>query len=669
MTVALPEPRRNGAAHRGAAGAEAGTAALPQSTGPGGAIPSLAQLREALRGPESPLPAPRTADEAAARVRDRTASGDLSGALRVARVFAALPGTDEARRELLRARLAAHRAANDDGSARALARELVTSIDRAGSPLQARASAEVFAEHLRPAPDGSDEERQAPSASGARGRRRAEQTAIPEGLLAIVRCVELPRPSHLSRISDPSGISHPSRAAESRQELTRLQEALQALPAHTQDLVDTPGPLLGVRLGQCLEAAGREDDALRLCRDVLDEVAHLQAREGGFVDAARVVMTAHAVLARVLASRDPIAAVGHSLTALDGMHEVEDLSLRVRLITDLLRALVMSDLQDQASFAAGRLASFARTLPSAEQKVEPLLAVGAQRVAARRYDAAEVVLGEARRASTEAGDRRGRLEATRLLARSHHEQGHGREALAHLRRTAADARWVADDLLTPTLERPLYVRTELDAEALALRHALDLATPVEAAAAARAIVRRVRIEDRAGTMPAPLLWDHGVDARIGALIAEGIRLAEATTGPTFTGPTPTGPTPAGQAPTAPTRTGPTPTGPTDAWAASAAASAPVDPSGVERYEQLFREAGRALEQVPHGHEDRARYWGAYLEDRHAHMLAARGEFAAATSAGRQALRAWQQLGRDEEAAGLDEQIRIWRTTDDRRGTA
>ena len=54
--------------------------------------------------------------------------------------------------------------------------------------------------------------------------------------------------------------------------------------------------------------------------------------------------------------------------------------------------------------------------------------------------------------------------------------------------------------------------------------------------------------------------------------------------------------------------------------------------------------------MPEGHDARARYWAAYLDDRHADLLARRGETAAARRAARRARSAYEALGRDEDAA-------------------
>ena len=68
------------------------------------------------------------------------------------------------------------------------------------------------------------------------------------------------------------------------------------------------------------------------------------------------------------------------------------------------------------------------------------------------------------------------------------------------------------------------------------------------------------------------------------------------------------------------------------------------------YEASRREVLEAIGRMPEGHDARARYWAAYLDDRHADLLARRGETAAARRAARRARSAYEALGRDEDAA-------------------
>ena len=107
-------------------------------------------------------------------------------------------------------------------------------------------------------------------------------------------------------------------------------------------------------------------------------------------------------------------------------------------------------------------------------------------------------------------------------------------------------------------------------------------------------------------LPAELLWDHRVDARVGLFIATGDALAHGVAG-----------------------------------------------IGEQDCERLRREAMQAIDEMPPGHDARARYWATYLDDRHAHLLAARGEQIPARRAARRAREGWAQLGRDEDVARID----------------
>ena len=56
------------------------------------------------------------------------------------------------------------------------------------------------------------------------------------------------------------------------------------------------------------------------------------------------------------------------------------------------------------------------------------------------------------------------------------------------------------------------------------------------------------------------------------------------------------------------------------------------------------------------HDGRARYWAAYLDDRHAEMLAACGQEARALRAARRARDGWEHLGSAEDVARLEQLI-------------
>ncbi|MGO2586512.1 MAG: hypothetical protein ACTH9F_14320, partial [Brachybacterium tyrofermentans] len=61
-----------------------------------------------------------------------------------------------------------------------------------------------------------------------------------------------------------------------------------------------------------------------------------------------------------------------------------------------------------------------------------------------------------------------------------------------------------------------------------------------------------------------------------------------------------------------------------------------------------REALQIVDEAPAGHDARARYWAAYIDDRHAQMLADRGKRTAALRAARRARDGWEHLGRADD---------------------
>src|SRR5699024_2097524 len=193
-------------------------------------------------------------------------------------------------------------------------------------------------------------------------------------------------------------------------------------------------------------------------------------------------------------------------TALEAMPEIEDPPLRIGLITALLQALMAVGATAHATFTAGRLLSLQRTLGREELRIAPLLAVTAQRLQAERLDAAWVPLEQARALAREHRDHRSLLEAARLAASLHERAGDHAASLGELQRLAAAARWLVDDLDTPREERSERLRTELSANALAMRRALDLGRPGAVHVAAREIERRTR-PDSGWDLPPELLWD------------------------------------------------------------------------------------------------------------------------------------------------------------------
>ncbi|MFC0675875.1 hypothetical protein, partial [Brachybacterium hainanense] len=425
------------------------------------------------------------------------------------------------------------------------------------------------------------------------GRRRGVGPEVGEDMRRVVRCLDVV----------PMG-----EAADASREALRLRRGLEALPRVADRLLGDPRSAemtLRMRLAQALEGAGDRAGAMRQALDVLELADDLALDGAEALDPQRAATAAHAVLARTLVDREPLAASHHALEALRSLREVDDPVLRIGLVTSLLRALMRAELADHASFVSGRLAALQRGVRRDALRVQPLLAVATQRVVAQRFEAALVPLGEVRRIARAMRDRRADLEAARLLARVHQLTGQGEEALVELRRLAFHAGSLADDLETGGADRARFVQEEMKAHALVLRHALDLGERSAADAAAAGIERRTRPGAAPEGIPAALLWDYRVDARVGRVIAAGVGLAR---------------------------------GDED-----------VTP---ESYEERRREAIRAIGEVPEGHEERARYWAAYLDDRHAAMLASEGRRIAALRAARRALAGWEHLGRAEDAARI-----------------
>lgn len=566
--------------------------------GAGTQVPTPQRLREALRAPETPLPFPASTAAAAQRMRDLIHAEQYGQARYILRTFQRRPATHSETLSLLRAAaLLAMRTDDPQGAGEVFA-AIVETLVLAGHPVQARAVAQVLGSRMdaRSQARSSRATASAAPSSPHAGRRRGSDPQLSAALLAVVEAMEVPL--------DPHG--------DARADMVRARRALEALPEVRELLAEDVEPQLTMRLAWTCEAAGQLDEAMRRALDVLDLVSAREAEGTECLDTERAATSARALLARALRERAPLEAVEHALGALESLKEVEDPPLRVGLATDLLRALMAARLEDYASFTAGRLISLQRALRRDAHRIAPLLAVGAQRVAARRFDAAMPALTEAQRLAWEARDRSASLETARLLAQIHQENGDLAAALPQLRRVAADAGWIADDLLTSAAERTRRIRDELNANALVLRFALELEERRIADGAARAIIRRTRPGEMRIQLSPALLWDHEVDARVGRLLAAGIGLARHEEDVT-----------------------------------------------LEDYDRCRREAQAAIDEVPDGHEARAQYWGAYLQDRHARMLAARGDEKRAVRAGRRARSAWEAIGLDEEAVQMDTDLERW----------
>lgn len=593
-----------------------GASSLPETGGRDDQVglPDPEELRVALRPPELPLPAPRTPLELAQRVSDLTHAERYREAVALAAMplpeggsvvgHAPVPAPVAADLAVLAsARLAALARVGTDEEVAAAAGDLLRAQRRAGYAAQAAATAQVLLERgvLREPADGGS----GVDASRA-GRRRAAAVTVTPELLAVVRELDVPhrraRGAADPAPAGPDPADPAATATDPRRWIRVLRAALDALPAARADLLGAPEPLLRLRLAQALEAAGLTDSATTAALDaleLLEEVdADPEAEASRRADPHRVRIAAHAVLARTLRASHPLAAVRHALDALGVMRRVEDAPLRVGLVTDLLEALTAAGLERDASFAAGRLASLQRSLRRDELRTGPLLAVAGQRIRVGRADEAREALEEVRRIARDHRDRSTDLEAARLLATLYEREGDLRGSLLQLRRVAADARWLSDDLATPAPRRGPFLRIELEALALVLRRAMDLGETPTARAAARAIERRTRPDGGRLLLPSALLWDHRVDARVGELVA--------------------------------------------------VAAAEPD---AEELPRLLDGAREVIGLAPGGHEERALYWRAYLDEQHALLLERRGEREAALAAALQAQAQWRN--QDAEADDLE----------------
>jgi len=588
-----------------------GASSLPETGGRDDQVglPDPEELRVALRPPELPLPAPRTPLELAQRVSDLTHAERYREAVALAATplpdgGSSSPAADHA--VLASARLAALARVGTDEEVAAAVGDLLRAQRRAGYAAQAAATAQVLLERgvLREPADGGARSGGSLSDGSRAGRRRAAPATVTPELLAVVRELDVPHRRARGAVGPASAdLAGPAATAtDPRRRIRVLRAALDALPAARADLLGAPEPLLRLRLAQALEAAGLTDSATTAALDaleLLEEVdADPEAEASRRADPHRVRIAAHAVLARTLRASHPLAAVRHALDALGVMRRVEDAPLRVGLVTDLLEALTAAGLERDASFAAGRLASLQRSLRRDELRTGPLLAVAGQRIRVGRADEAREALEEVRRIAREHRDRSTDLEAARLLATLYEREGDLRGSLLQLRRVAADARWLSDDLATPAPRRGPFLRIELEALALVLRRAMDLGETPTARAAARAIERRTRPDGGRLLLPSALLWDHRVDARVGELVA--------------------------------------------------VAAAEPD---AEELPELLDGAREVIGLAPGGHEERALYWRAYLDEQHALLLERRGEREAALAAALQAQAQWRN--QDAEADDLE----------------
>lgn len=565
-------------------------------------IPSLSELRTALRPPNLPLPAPQSVREAAHRISDLVHAERFAEARSIAANFRTHDASPEDRMALLRAEVSAHAASGQQEDWARAATALIDHLHSAGYPVQAQATAQVLLTGFRSSLAERRRERSSlagvGSSSGdehspATGRRRVKAHDAPPAMLAVVRA-----------LSDvPLGTQ-----VDPRREASRMQGALRALDQVEDQVLGDARTVITLRLAQALEGAGQHADATSRALDVLDMLS-AGAFTGTDTDPDRAATSAHAVLARSLATTQPLEAANHALTALMMLRDVDDPPLRIGIITELLQIFTRENLHDHGLFTAGRLASLQRTLARDAHRVRPLLAVAAQRVAVQRYEAAQIALAEVRQIADQSRDRRASFEAGRLNARILDETGQDEQGLAELRRVAADARWIADDLETSGEERAYFIGHELNAQGLVMRRALDLGRRREVLAAAAAIERRTRPGEGRPVLPAHQLWDARVDAMLARVIATGMAVAEGD-----------------------------------------------DDATPAQYAAFRRAALEAIGQVPAGHDARAHFWSAYLEDRHAMVMQAQGDVRKARRAAQHARDAWEALGESAHVERLEQML-------------
>lgn len=586
-----------------------GASSLPESEERSelGELPDLRDLRAALRPPDLPLPYPGDVLAAACRVSDLIHAERYGDARRLAEAFRDRPADPAHRLTLLGAALRGAVLMADGEQIDRDTTDMVTLLTRSGhrelagaliavlldrGPLQGRA-APADPPAVDPAGPAGPAGTAGPDASVRRGRRRGRQVPPRPEMLALARGLSLTGPGEVRGAEiDP------------RRTVARLRAALDAVPVVREQLPGDPETQLRVALAQALELAGERAAATTQALDALERLEQTDADAGGALpDPLRLATAARTVLARTLGTERPLHAARHALDALAALHEVDDPPLRVGLITHLLQAFMAAGAIDHASLTAGRLASLQRTVQREALRTGPLLAVAAQRVQAERYDAAWVPLERARRIARDHRDHRSCLEAARLAASIHERTGDHPAALHELGLLAAQARWLADDLATARPERAQLVSTELKARALVLRRALDLGRTAMVHEAAAAIEHRARPEGGRPLLPPELLWDHRVDARVARFIAAGEASGRQEEGAT-----------------------------------------------LADCDRRRREALQIVDEAPAGHDARARYWAAYIDDRHAQMLADRGKRTAALRAARRARDGWEHLGRADDVA-------------------
>ncbi|MCS6711588.1 hypothetical protein JSY14_05940 [Brachybacterium sp. EF45031] len=627
MSESSPDAK-NGAV---AGGGSPTASSLPWVPATGAAL-AEEDLRLALRPAQLPLPFPRGPLGVAQRLRDLLGAGRPERALAMLHRTAQVQGTPAEEVALWSARGLVLDAADRPERAVEARAALLRAWQELGAADLAAALGGVYLDGLTAAPqsEGRDPStdrggwrgRAETDAASARGRRRG-QVAISEDLRILAR--GLVEPFIRERLGPPV-------------EAVRLEAALAALDRlRAGAAAAVPGvseAVLRARSAQVLLALGRDADAARQALDALEVLEQeVDAAEAdGHPEtlaptlAVRPALAARAVLARALLHDQPLAAAEQAVRALTAMGDVDNPTVRVALIDDLVTALMAAGRVSQATYAAGRLASLQRTLPREQDRTGALLTVAAQRLSVGRIEAADGALREVQRILREHPDRRTALTSARLTASARQQQRRPAEAAAAHREAARQARRLVDDLSTPVAERPGLFRLELGEESMALRQALDAQEWGRAERSAALILRRADPATGPGLLEAGQVWEHRVDAEVGAMLAAGLHAAGL-----------------------------------HAEGLHAAADDAGGPADLEREPRLTARgeygrrrlaALRLIDAVPAGQEQRAQYWSAYVDDRHAEMLERFDERARALRAARRARDAWVALGADADAARM-----------------
>ncbi|MGP9693465.1 hypothetical protein ACT3TZ_02435 [Brachybacterium sp. AOP25-B2-12] len=559
-----------------------------EPTGPAQHADVMSRVRDALRPANLPLPYPWSVLEAAHRIRDLGTQRRFREAGVLADAFAVEPADLPDRVELLQSYAHVLTLAGEDAAASRVQREMVGLLDGAGRHDHARALLVALDLPSRPA---------APSRGArAHGRRRADPLAavdreeVDDAVLVVVEGL-------VHGIPDP-GAPRVLESWQLEREEGRILSAIEALAAVQGEVVGDPEPILRLRLAKVLELEGRIEEASEQAGHVLDWFAE-RGHRADPTDIGRSAHGARTILARTLRETDPRLAAEHALTALHGLREVDEPTLRARLAADLVLDLVAAGLGPEAAYASRRLASLLQAVPREEDRVRPLLVVAAQRIQAGREDDALAPLSQARRIARHEHDHLSAVRADQLLGQAHRRAGRTDEAISALRSAAREARWLSDDLLATDAVRGRFLVAELEARAVVQRLALDAGRHADADAEGGEIIRRAERSGGASVIPDADLWDHVVDAVIGRMIATGLGLASGA-------------------------------------------------EGVDRalYAHRRREARRLIDAVPDGHEERARFWSVYLTDRDAAMLDAQGRCEEALNSATRALDGWRRLGED-----------------------